>query len=57
MLQLMAECVQLLRDRVESAHPDALSDETLGAVATMAAIEVSSSPFCMNSHNWLIVIA
>ncbi|EPE27424.1 Zn2/Cys6 DNA-binding protein [Glarea lozoyensis ATCC 20868] len=38
-VHLRAECVRLLRDRIENAHHDALSDETLGAVATMAAVE------------------
>jgi trehalose/maltose hydrolase-like predicted phosphorylase len=42
-MHLRSECVRLLRDRIENAHHNALSDETLGAVATMVAIEVSSN--------------
>jgi hypothetical protein len=40
LLHLRSECVRLLRDRIENTHHNALSDETLAAVATMAAIEV-----------------
>jgi hypothetical protein len=37
---LGSECVRLLRHRIETPHQEALSDATLAAVATMAAIEV-----------------
>lgn len=42
---LYAECIRLLRDRVENSDPNenGLKDETLSAVATLAAIEVSRS--------------
>ena len=39
---LSAECIRLLRDRVEnSEEAGGLKDETISAVATLAAIEVS----------------
>ena len=39
--QLPAECIRLLRDRVESfSNTTGVSDETISAVATLAAIEV-----------------
>jgi hypothetical protein len=38
---LTAECIRLLRDRVESSEADSgVSDTTIGAVATLAAVEV-----------------
>ena len=42
---LSAECIRLLRDRVENSDPngDGLKDETISAVATLAAVEVSHS--------------
>jgi hypothetical protein len=42
---LSAECIRLLRDRVENSDPngDGLKDETISAVATLAAAEVSRS--------------
>lgn len=42
---LSAECICLLRDRVENSDPngDGLKDETISAVATLAAVEVSRS--------------
>jgi len=42
---LSAECIRLLRDRVENSdlNGDGLKDETLSAVATLAAVEVSRS--------------
>jgi hypothetical protein len=42
---LSAECIRLLRDRVENSDPngDRLKDETISAVATLAAAEVSRS--------------
>ena len=40
---LSAECIRLLRDRVEnSEEAGGLKDETISAVATLAAVEVSS---------------
>jgi hypothetical protein len=38
---LSAECIRLLRDRVEKSGGNGLSDETISAVATLAAVEVS----------------
>jgi hypothetical protein len=38
---LTAECIRLVRDRVESSEADnGVSDTTIGAVATLAAVEV-----------------
>jgi hypothetical protein len=39
---LSAECIRLLRDRVESSDVEGggLKDETISAVATLAAVEV-----------------
>lgn len=41
--QLMAECLRLLRGRIEhaSSSGEAVSDQTISAVAGLAAIEVS----------------
>jgi hypothetical protein len=40
--QLSAECIRLLRDRVENEELQlGVSDQTISAVATLAAIEVS----------------
>jgi len=40
--QLSAECIRLLRDRVENEELQlGVSDQTIRAVATLAAIEVS----------------
>ena len=42
--QLSVECIRLLRDRVESSNnTTGVSDETISAVATLAAIEVRNS--------------
>jgi hypothetical protein len=43
--QLSAECIRLLRDRVENEELQlGISDQTISAVATLAAIEVR---FCL----------
>jgi hypothetical protein len=40
---LAAECIRLLRDRVENSAPEnGVSDQTITAVATLAAVEVRS---------------
>lgn len=42
--QLTAECIRLLRDRVEKSDlTEGVSDTTISAVATLAAIEVGGS--------------
>jgi hypothetical protein len=42
--QLSAECIRLLRDRVENEELQlGVSNQTISAVATLAAIEVSSA--------------
>lgn len=40
---LFAECIRLLRDRVEKSDPNGDGDETISAVATLAAVEVGHS--------------
>jgi hypothetical protein len=43
---LSAECIRLLRDRVENSEEGGgLKDETISAVATLAAVEVSTLHF------------
>lgn len=47
--QLMAECLRLLRERIEnsSVSGEAVSDQTISAVAGLAAIEVFITTCCM----------